>query len=132
MGSERVPEMWDLGEYQKCGIRASIGKGRILVSTRKVEIRASTRNGGSGRVPEMWDPGEYREGNIRVSTEKGRIRASIGEGKIRVSIGKGRIRASTKNVGSGRVSKMWDPGEHREGKIRTSTGNVRSGQVPGR
>ena len=25
-GSGRVPEMWDLGEYQKCGIRASTGK----------------------------------------------------------------------------------------------------------
>ena len=32
--SGRVPEMWDLGEYQKCG------------------IWASTRNVGSGRVPE--------------------------------------------------------------------------------
>ena len=32
MGSGRVPEMWDLGEYQKCGIRASTGKvtsGRV-------------------------------------------------------------------------------------------------------
>ena len=26
VGSGRVPEMWDLGEYQKCGIPASIGK----------------------------------------------------------------------------------------------------------
>ena len=60
VGSWRVPEMWDLGEYQKCGIRASTGKGRILASTMKVEIRASTRNGGSRRVLEMWDPGEYR------------------------------------------------------------------------
>ena len=34
MGSVRVPEMWDLGEYQK---------DRIWASTRKV---------GSGRVPE--------------------------------------------------------------------------------
>ena len=25
-GSGRVPEMWDLGEYHKCGIRASTGK----------------------------------------------------------------------------------------------------------
>ena len=25
-GSRRVPEMWDLGEYQKCGIWASTGK----------------------------------------------------------------------------------------------------------
>ena len=33
VGSRRVLEMWDLGEYQKCG------------------IWASTRNVGSGRVP---------------------------------------------------------------------------------
>ena len=33
VGSGRVPEMWDPGEYQKCG------------------IWASTRNVGSGRVP---------------------------------------------------------------------------------
>ena len=26
VGSGRVLEMWDLGEYQKCGIRASTGK----------------------------------------------------------------------------------------------------------
>ena len=25
-GSERVPEMWDPGEYRKCGIQASTGK----------------------------------------------------------------------------------------------------------
>ena len=62
VGSGRVPEMWDLGEYQKCGIRVSTEKGRILASTREVEIRASTRNVGSGRVPEMWDLGEHREG----------------------------------------------------------------------
>ena len=65
--------------------RASIGEGKI---------RVSTENVGSGQVPEMWDPGEYRKGNIRVSTGKGTIRASIGEGKIRVSTG---------NVGFGRV-----------------------------
>ena len=35
VGSGRVPEMWDLGEYQKC------------------RIWASTRNVGFGRVPEM-------------------------------------------------------------------------------
>ena len=52
MGSGRVPEMWDLGEYQKCGIWAS---------TRNVEIWASTRKVGSGRVPEMWDLGEYQK-----------------------------------------------------------------------
>ena len=50
MGSGRVPEMWDLGEYQK---------GRI---------RASTGNVGSGRVPERWDLGEYQKGRIRAST----------------------------------------------------------------
>ena len=43
MGSGRVPEKWDLGEYQNCG------------------IWASTRNVGSGQVPEMWDLGEYRK-----------------------------------------------------------------------
>ena len=37
VGFGRVPGRWDLGEYQKCEIRAS---------TEKVEIRAST---GSGR-----------------------------------------------------------------------------------
>ena len=44
MGSGRVPEMWDLGEYQKGNIRVSTGKGRI---------QASTGNVGFGRVPEM-------------------------------------------------------------------------------
>ena len=47
MGSGRVPEMWDLGEYQK---------GRTWASTGNVEIRAST---GKGR-----NPGEYRKGRI--------------------------------------------------------------------
>ena len=36
MGSGRVPEMWDLGEYHKGWIQASTG------------------NVGSGRVPKMW------------------------------------------------------------------------------
>ena len=36
-GSRKVPEMWDSGEYLKCGIRASTG------------------NVGSGRVPEIGD-----------------------------------------------------------------------------
>ena len=61
MGSGRVLEMWDLGEYREGNIRVSTGKGRI---------QASTGNVGSERVPEMWDPSEYREGNIRVSTGK--------------------------------------------------------------
>ena len=47
MGSGRVPEMWDLGEYQK---------GRTRASTGNVEIRASTGNG--------RNPGEYRKGRI--------------------------------------------------------------------
>ena len=53
MGSGRVPEMWDLGVYQK---------GRI---------QASTGNVGSGRVPEMWESGRVPERvEIRASTEK--------------------------------------------------------------
>ena len=59
--SERVPVMWDLGEYWE---------GKILVSTGKGKIRASTGNRGSGRVPEMGDPGEYRKWGIRASTGK--------------------------------------------------------------
>ena len=42
MGSGRVPEKWDPGEYQEGNIRVSTGKGRIQVSTGNV---------GSGRVP---------------------------------------------------------------------------------
>ena len=42
VGSGRLPELWDLGEYQKGNIRVSTGKGRI---------QASTGNVGSGRVP---------------------------------------------------------------------------------
>ena len=52
VGSRRVLEMWDLGEYQKCGIWAS---------TRKV---------GSRKVLEMWDLGEYHKCGIRASTGK--------------------------------------------------------------
>ena len=79
MGSGRVPEMWDPGEYRegkilvstgKGRIRASIGEGKIRVSTGKSRIRASTENVGSGRVPEMWDPGEYRKCGIQASTRK--------------------------------------------------------------
>ena len=59
MGSGRVPERWDPGEYRE---------GKIRVSTEKGRIRASVEKVGSGRVPERWDPGEYREGKIQVST----------------------------------------------------------------
>ena len=41
--------MWDLGEYQKCGIRASTGKGTIRASIGEGKIRVSTGNVGSGR-----------------------------------------------------------------------------------
>ena len=61
VGSGRVPEMWDPGEYRE---------GKIRVSTEKGRIRVSTGNRGSGRVPEMWDPGEYRKCEIRASTGK--------------------------------------------------------------
>ena len=54
----QVPELWDLGEYQKCGIWAS---------TRKV---------GSGRVLEMWDLGEYQNGRIWASTK------TVGSGRV--------------------------------------------------
>ena len=80
-----------------------------------------TKNGKSGRVPEMWDPGEYREGKIRVSTGEGKIRVSTEKGRIQASTGKVEICASTENGESGRVPKIWDPGEYREGKIRVST-----------
>ena len=70
MGSGRVQEIWDPGEYRKGNIRVSTGKGRIRagigegkirVSIGKGRIQASTGNVGSGRVPGMWDPGEYRK-----------------------------------------------------------------------
>ena len=77
--------MWDLGEYLKCGIRASTRKGKIRASTRKV---------GSERVSEIGDPGEYRKCGIWASASKGKIRASTRKGRIRASIG---------NRGSGRV-----------------------------
>ena len=89
MGSRRVPEMWDLGEYQK---------GRIRASTGNVEIRASTRKVGSGLVPEMWDLGEYQKCGIWASTRNvgsGRVPERV---EIRVSTGNDRIRASTGNV----------------------------------
>ena len=50
--------MWDLGEYQKCGIWAS---------TRKV---------GSRRVLEMWDLGEYQKCGIWASTR------NVGSGQV--------------------------------------------------
>ena len=77
MGSGRIPEIWDLCEYQegnirvstkKGRIRASIGEGKIRVSTEKGRIQASTGNVGSGRVPEMWDLGEYQKCGIWAST----------------------------------------------------------------
>ena len=58
VGSGRVPEMWDLSKYQKCG------------------IWASTRNVGSGQVPEMWDLGKYQKGRIQAST------GNVGSGRV--------------------------------------------------
>ena len=39
MGSGQVPEMWDLGEYQKCGDLGEYQKGRIQASTGNVGIQ---------------------------------------------------------------------------------------------
>ena len=67
MGSGRVLEMWDPGEYREGNIRVSAGKGRI---------RASTGNVGSGRVLEMWDLGEYQKCGICASTR------NVGSGRV--------------------------------------------------
>ena len=58
VGSRRVLELWDLGEYQKGRIQASIGKV------------------GSGRVPELWDLGEYQKCGIWASTR------TVGSGRV--------------------------------------------------
>ena len=63
MGSGRVLEMWDPGEYRE---------GKIRASTRKGRIRASIGNGGSGRVPEMWDLREYLR-RIGEGVESGQV-----------------------------------------------------------
>ena len=47
------------GDAGKCRIRASIGEGKI---------RVSTGNRGSGRVLEMWDLSEYQKCGIWAST----------------------------------------------------------------
>ena len=67
MGSGRLPEMWDPGEYREGNIRVSTGKGRIWASIRKV---------GSGQVPEMWDLGEYQKCGIWASTR------NVGSGRV--------------------------------------------------
>ena len=89
MGSGRVPEMWDLGEYQKGRIRAStrnVGSGRVpemwdLGEYQKGGIWASTRKVGSGRVPEMWDLGENQKCRIQASTRKVEIWVSTSSGR---------------------------------------------------
>ena len=100
VGSRRVLERWYPGKCRKSRNPGEYQKGGIL---------ASIRNVGSKQVPERWDPCEYRRRDLGEYWE-GKIRVSIGKGRIRVSIGKGRIRVSTRNVGSGRVPKMWNPG----------------------
>ena len=67
MGSVRVPEIWDLGEYRE---------GKIRESTEKGMIRASSGNVGSGRVLEMWDLGEYQKCGIYASTR------NVGFGRV--------------------------------------------------
>ena len=90
MGSGRVPEMWDPGEYregnirvstEKGRIRASIGEGKIRVSTGKGRIHVSTGNVGSGRVPVMWDLGEYQKYGIWASTGR-RIGEGVESGRV--------------------------------------------------
>ena len=51
--------MWDLGEYRKCGIRASTEKVKSVRVPEKV---------GSERVSEMGDLGDYRKCGIWAST----------------------------------------------------------------
>ena len=90
-GSGRVPEMWDLGEYRKCGIRATTEKvksGRVpekVGSYRKWGIWASTGNVGSGRVPE-----KVKSRRVPEKEKSGRV---------------------PEKVGSERVSEMGDLGE---------------------
>ena len=52
MGSGRIPEMWDLGEYRE-------GKTRV-----------STGNVGSGRVPKMGNLGEMLENPKQAKLSK--------------------------------------------------------------
>ena len=52
MGSGRVPEMRDPGEYWEGNIQVSTGKGTIRASIEEGKIRVSIGNVGSGRVPE--------------------------------------------------------------------------------
>ena len=52
MGSGRVPEMRDPGEYREGNIRVSTEKGTIRASIGEGKIRVSTGNVGSGRVQE--------------------------------------------------------------------------------
>ena len=70
MGSGRVPEMRDPGEYREGNIQVSTEKGTTRASIGEGKIRVSTGNVGSGRVPEMWDLGEYQKCGIRASTGK--------------------------------------------------------------
>ena len=52
MGSRRVPEMRDPGEYREGNILVSTGKGTIRASIGEGKIWVSTGNVVSGRVPE--------------------------------------------------------------------------------
>ena len=76
MGSRRVPEMWDPGEYREGNIRVSTGKGRIRASIGEGKIRVSTEKEGSRRVLEMWDLGKYQKCGIWASTR------NVGSGRV--------------------------------------------------
>ena len=52
VGSGRVPEMWDPGEYREGRNPGEYQKRWDPGEYRKCGIRASTRNVGSGRLPE--------------------------------------------------------------------------------
>ena len=70
--SERIPEMWDPGEYREGRIRASIGEGKIRVSTGKGRIRASIRKN--------RNLGEYQR-RARMSTGR-RIGEGVESGRV--------------------------------------------------
>ena len=111
MESGRVPEKGP-GEYRKSGIRASTEEGWIQESTGKGRIRASAQKVESVRVPEKC--------RIRASVKKMEIRASTGKVEFGRVPEKG-LGEYRERVKSGRVPKMWNPGEYRR-RVRVSTG----------
>ena len=80
----------------------------------KVSKSGQAPEKGPGKYRKRLDPGEYRKGGIRASTE---------------NVGSGRV---PKMWDRGRVPKRWDPGKYQKGGIRASTENVTFGLVPGK